>query len=90
MKFKKEFLQDVVNDDYSEAEIIKNEVCETSRWSVHYECIFKYKDAFYATYYARGATEMQDEQPYEFDEDEIECYEVVPVEKTIIDYVIKK
>jgi hypothetical protein len=88
MKFKKQFMQDLVSEDLpkEEAEIISNELCDNSRWSVIYDMIFKVDGKFYKTSYRRGATECQDERPYEYSEDEIECKEVFPKQKTITVY----
>lgn len=89
MKFTKEFLQDLNWGSFrsnKEVEIIEDEIVETSRWSVHYRMVFKFEDKFYVTYYSRGATESQDESPYEYDDDEIECQEVFPVTKTVTVY----
>jgi hypothetical protein len=58
------------------------EVTDTSRWSVHYDLIFEYKGKFYKTHYSKGATEYQDERPWEY-EDEVECVEVNQVEKMV-------
>ena len=85
MKFTKEFLQDLVSHEL-DVEVIKDELIENDRWSLHYSMIFKLDGKFYETYYQRGATEQQDEQPYEYDNNEIDCYEVFPVEKTITIY----
>ena len=86
MKFKKQDLIDMVNDESDILLEIENEIVDTSRWSIHYRAIFKFEDRFYETRYSRGATEHQDERPYEYASDEIECPEVVPVEKTVIEY----
>jgi len=75
MEFNKGFLQDLwLLDD--QVEIIKDEIYETSRWSEHHMCVFKYNNSYYVTYYSQGTTEMQEEYPYEDDPDEIECDEV--------------
>ena len=86
MKFKKEWLQDLVWDDVDDAEIMKNEIVDTSRWSIHHTAVFKFDGKFYQTHYSVGATENQDESPYEYDPDEIECVEVVAFTKTITVY----
>ncbi len=88
MKFKRDWLQDLVWDDVDDAEIMENEIVDTSRWSIHHAVVFKLKcnEKFYQTHYSVGATENQDENPYEYDPDEIECKEVFPVEKTVIVY----
>lgn len=88
-------------DDYTEAsvgkmtsgvdfaEIIYDDVTDNSRWSVYHECVFKLNDKYYRTYYSVGATEMQDESPYECDGEWIEVTEVVPKEVTVIQYITK-
>lgn len=69
------------------AVIVEKEVSDTSRWSVHYDCIFKLDGKFYSTYFSEGATESQDESPYEYEGDWIEVDEVEPKEVTVIRYV---
>ena len=54
---------------------ILNEITDTSRWSVYHRIVFGYEGKFYETHYSEGATEMQDESPWEY-EDEVECDEV--------------
>jgi hypothetical protein len=88
MKFKKEILQSLAYEDVdpNEFEIIYTKMNGNDRWSLNFEQVFKYKGKFYKTYYSIGATETQDEKPYEFENDEIELSEVFPIEKTIIVY----
>ena len=86
MKFTKEFLQELANGNNEYSEVIKDDIVDTSRWAVHYIMVFKLDGKFYETFYSRGATEYQDEDPYEYDDDVIECDEVFPKEKTIIVY----
>ena len=82
MIFKKEFLQEM------EGETIQETIIDHSRWSVLYERVFEYEGKFYCTHYSVGATEQQDESPYEYEPDEIECQEVKPVEKLVIVYEV--
>lgn len=86
MKFTKEFL---VEDVFNSKTTVLDEITDHSRWSVHHRRVFAHEGAFYQTHYSTGATECQDESPYEYDKDEIECPEVVPVEKTVTVYVPK-
>ena len=84
MKFKKEDLQNVVYEDCSDDfEKIEDDVIDSSRWSIQHRMIFKFKDKYYRSYYSVGATEMQCEEPYEYDGAEIECEEVHKVEKLV-------
>jgi hypothetical protein len=84
MIFSKEFLQEF------EGETISDELYEKTRWSVCYERIFKHDDKFYRTFYSVGATESQDEHPYEYDDEQIECEEVFPTQVITTVYKSKK
>ena len=77
MLFSKEFLIEQVGEG------VQSTIVEHSRWSVHYEEIFEHEGKYYRTYYSVGATESQDEQPYEYDEDMIECQEVEQVKRYV-------
>lgn len=78
MKFPKQFLR------YEEWDkTVEERITGHSRWSIHYETVFMHDGRFYKTTYSRGATESQDERPYEYEPDEIECPEVKAVEKVI-------
>ena len=56
------------------------------RWSIYYKMVFSYDGKYFMTKYSRGATEMQDEEPFEYDGDEIDCIEVEPRELLVIKY----
>jgi len=95
MKFPKEFLQDIlllrgceVNLDNENYTMVEDRIIDTSRWSIHYRLVFKNlnMDKHYMTFYSRGATESQEEAPFEYEPDMIECVEVKPIEKKYIDY----
>lgn len=77
MKFRKEFLQAVVYDDSDTANKVSDEIVGTGRWSIDHELVFEYEGKHYRVTYAEGATEMQDERPFEYSSNEIECQEVV-------------
>lgn len=65
--------------------LVQDELVDTSRWSNIHERIYQNLEdgKFYSTSYSTGATECQDETPYEYDGDVIEFIEVKAVEKTI-------
>ena len=67
-------------------ETVYDRIVGSGRWSIHYERVFKHDDRFWMTTYRRGATECQDESPYEYEPDEVECVEVFPVERTVTVY----
>ena len=86
MKFKKTDLLEVLYDDHEVIKKIRDTLIDTSRWSEHHELIFEKDGKLYSTSYSRGATEQQDESPFEYDPDEIECTEVEAYEKTVTEY----
>lgn len=59
----------VVYNDHEDWETIETNAVDQSRWSVHYEGVFKHISSgkFYSLFWSKGATEMQDEQPFEYD-----------------------
>jgi hypothetical protein len=81
MKFKKDFLVNELDLPYS-AFKIKDEVVDKTRCSIVHELIFAHEDKYYQTYYSVGATEPQEEKPWEYD-DEVECQEVKQVERIV-------
>jgi hypothetical protein len=89
MKFSKVDLEDLECDEgsFDAYTFISKELTGRSRWHSHYTLTFGYSDGkFYQVKYQSGATEMQDDYPFDDEGDEVECYEVVPVEKTVIVY----
>ena len=89
MKFPKQDLQDMVHGDQPEEyEVVQETNDGSSRWSTHHSQVFKFDGKFYETSYSKGATEYQDERPYEYEPDEIECMEVYPHEVTTVIYKI--
>lgn len=67
--------------------LISDTLVDHRRWSVDREIIFKEGEKFYSASYSRGATENQDERPWEY-ESVVEATEVVPKEVTKIEYVV--
>lgn len=91
-KFPKEHLQDLIwEEEIHDLKLIEDEITDNGRWSIHHEMVFQDVSTgkFYLTHYSIGATEQQDERPFEYDGDEIVCQEVVPKEVTVITYVKK-
>lgn len=79
-KFSKDYLVNELDLPYENTVIDK--IVDTSRWSVIHEIVFKDNGKFYQTTYSEGATECQDERPWEY-ADEVNCYEVELREVTI-------
>lgn len=87
MKFPKIDLKELIYGSFDGYEVVEEpKIYDTSRWSNWYSMVFKYNDKFYQTSYSVGATESQDESPYEYDDDEIDCIEVEPYEEIVIKY----
>ncbi len=92
MKIRKELAQKLVDpDDYEEEELegfkkVEDRQTSNSRWSINHTMVVEKDGHFYRANYSVGATEQQDETPFEYDEDEIEFKEVFAVQKTITVY----
>jgi len=83
MKFETEFLKNELDLPYG---AIEDNIVDNSRWSIHREIIFEHEGKFYRTHYSEGATECQDERPWE-SEDEVECTEVTQQEIKVMAWV---
>ena len=70
--FSRDYLVDELDLPYNS---IYDKVTDNSRWSIFHDMVFKDNEKYYQTSYSVGATECQDERPWEY-EDEIECVEV--------------
>ena len=87
MLFKKQFLLDVLDAGVgSDGGPVEDMLVGNSRWSLHRRMVFASGGKFYESNYYVGATECQDEGPYEYDGDEIECAEVRPTERSVTIY----
>ena len=71
--FSRDYLKNELGLPYNGT--IVDKIIDTTRWSVVHEIVFEDNGKFYQTTYSEGATEMQDERPWEYD-DEITCTEV--------------
>ena len=83
--FSKEFMLEVLSEDIEGARVIEDNITHHGRWSVSRRLVFEYEDKFWRTSYRIGATESQDESPWDY-QSEIECFEVEPVAKTVLVY----
>jgi hypothetical protein len=77
--------RDIIDGHYNFA-IIEDKIVGKRRWSTEYEIVVQRKSdgKYFKDGYRRGATESQDERPYEYSEPNFT--EVFPVTKTYIDY----
>lgn len=63
--------------------LIHRKMIDHRRWDITHEIVFQRDGKFWRGYYDIPATECQDGQEYD---SEVECREVIPVQKTITDY----
>jgi len=83
--FTREFMCDILDEYNDDVEVIKNEMYSSGRWTIYYDLVFSYEGRTYYTTYGRGATEMQDENPWKY-EKEVRCTEVEPFEIVDIEW----
>jgi hypothetical protein len=88
LQIEEEVARGLAYDDYDDTiyEVISNEIVDTSRWSYMSELIIKTisDGRFWRSYYSQGATESQDESPYEYGDAKFE--EVFPKQIEITVY----
>lgn len=65
--------------------MVRNTIVDTTRWAIVHELVFRHEDKLYSTTYRTGATEYQEEQPWEH-EKTVDCTEVEQFECTVTDY----
>ena len=73
-----EILQD--GDD-----VVEDMISGKSRWAIVHRLIFKFEGKLYETSYQLGATEQQDEGPWEYEKN-VKCTEVEAYQRTVTDY----
>ena len=84
-KFPKSVLREVLMMGEEDAEpyegctFVDTEETGESRWSTHHELIFRHDDKLWSADYTQGKSETQDEYPFEYAPDEVECTEVEKV-----------
>lgn len=86
LKVTKEQANELIWGDLEGFSLVEDTITDTSRWSVYHRLVIKRESdsKLFADNYGIGATEYQDERPWQDDEPAFE--EVFPVEKTIIIY----
>jgi hypothetical protein len=88
IKLSKQIMQDILGGEPSGddgdvlGEVIEDKIIDTTRWSEIHDIVFLYKGKHYAAGYSCGLTEMQDESPWEYEE-EVECHEVKKIERVV-------
>lgn len=86
LKLDSEAGRDVVYGDTDDFETVEKEILSTSRWSINSRIVVKRKSdgLFFESTYSEGATEQQDESPYEYGD--ALFTQVMPLEKTVTYY----
>ncbi|MBU8921732.1 MAG: hypothetical protein KOO63_07930 [Bacteroidales bacterium] len=87
MKTTEEEAQAMLYGDNDDFEIILDELEELDRWSATSRLIVRQMstDKFFETYYSQGATEQQDQAPFEY-AGTVTWNEVAPVEEMCLVY----
>ena len=90
MKIPKEVAQELSwgdkDSEHADFKVALNEIVGHSRWSINYNLVLEKDGKFFQKGYSKGATESQDESPFEYEDEEIDFKEVKPVEKVVIIY----
>lgn len=82
--FSKDYL---VNELHLPRDAEEEQIIGHGRWNLDYEIVFQDKDGkYYQTTYRIGSTELQDEEPWEY-EKEVTCYEVEKKPVTVMKWV---
>ena len=76
----------IISGDHKNFEVIEDRISGTGRWSIHHSVVVKRNSdgKFFESEYSEGATESQDERPYEWSNAEFN--EVFEKTKTITVY----
>lgn len=93
MKFSTEYLQELIySKTVGNLDKIQDTITGNGRWSIYHYLVFRNREdnTYYGVNYQVGATEYQDEQPFEHEDDYVECEQVFPEKVTTIVYNKKK
>lgn len=85
VKFPREYMRDLLWGGAEGAKVVEDVLTGTGRWTINHRLTFEQNGVLYQTTYREGATECQDERPWEY-VSEVECVVVRPVEKTVVVY----
>jgi len=89
MEITKEEAQRIVWEDTSDFKMIESNVTDTTRWSVYYEGICQHIETgkYYFIDWSQGATEMQDESPFEYHVGPVKLQEAIQKEVIVKKWV---
>jgi hypothetical protein len=93
MKFEKAWLREFICTTVGQtcpetgATLVRNDICGKSRWNIINEFVFSTKDGkYFGGSYSYGATENQDNAPFEYEPDEVELAELESYEEMVTKY----
>jgi hypothetical protein len=84
LKLTEQEARDIVREDNPDFETVSDDISDTSRWAIHYDIVVKRlsDSKFFRSSYSVGATESQEQSPYEYDEPVFEeVFETVKIIK---------
>lgn len=81
MIFNREVLVEKLDGD----DVVIDEITDAGRWTIGHEIVFRHDEKLYRSWYSVGATEYQDDPPWD-GEEEVECPEVEPYEAVVTKY----
>lgn len=87
--FTKEDLKELAAGNPVEGlEVVSDTLTGRTRWSVIYTLVFRdlTDNKYYQINYSTGATELQDERPFDNDQNTIQCHRVQPMQELVTVY----
>ena len=84
----KEQAREIVYGDSAEFTMISEEICSVSRWSIHYDGVCQHRETgkYYLISWETGATELQDEEPFDYEDGPVVLIEAAPTVVTTVKY----
>lgn len=73
----------ILYDDDDEFTVFQDEIIDRKRWSVIHEVVITDGKSYWIDSYSKGATENQDELPWEYEEPDFRPAKKVMVEKYV-------
>jgi hypothetical protein len=87
-KFKSQDLRDMLWGDSDSLKLVQDEITGTSRWATENTVVFEHDGHLFVSGY-RGSVGDNEGDYWDY-EDEVECDEVFPVEKSVTVYMTQK
>jgi hypothetical protein len=86
-----ELASSTVGKSYEGWKVIENEIADHDRWTIQYTLVVQNLETeeFYRTCYSIGATESQDESPFEYDTEGATLLRVYPIKVEVTQYLRK-